>query len=259
MKYRYLEIDYREKHVMTITLNRPEKRNAISLQLIEELHCALDQAEHCEHLRCLTFLANGPAFCTGMDLEEALKPELIEETAHGIAKLLRRVYSFPIPTIAGINGHALAGGAGLACCCDFIVATENFRLGFPELRRGLIPAFVMAILRRQISERYLKEFFLLGEPCDAKRAIQMGLVFSEVSSSELFSKIQDLTAKLMLSAPKATKRTKHFLHSLDPSKLDDQIDLAFALHSKTRTDTEAVEGMTAFLEKRLPSWICEEQ
>ena len=178
-----------EGELATITLNRPEKRNAISTEMIEELLAVLDKAES-GAARVVIVTGAGKAFCSGMDLD-ALKvissqsPEQNLEDSRRVARLFRRLYSFPKPLIAAVNGPAIAGGCGIATLCDFTLAVPEATFGYSEVRIGFIPAIVSVFLIRQIGEKRARDLLLTGRILEAAEAHQIGLVTEVVPAGTL--------------------------------------------------------------------------
>src|SRR5450432_4695962 len=172
-----------------LTLNRPDKRNAISTVMIAELQSALDAIER-THTRVVILTGAGKAFCAGMDLEMLAAiakqtPSENQEDSRRIAKLLRRIWSFPRPMIAAVNGAAYAGGCGIATLCDFTLATPEAKFGYTEVKIGFLPAIVSVFLTRQIGEKRSRDLLLTGRLVNAEEAKQLGLVNEIVSSAHL--------------------------------------------------------------------------
>ena len=244
--------------IATITLNRPEKRNAISYELIDDLLSALKVAEKSE-TQVLILAANGKAFCAGMDLEN-LK-QLIGRTneqnlkdSETIAQLFRGIYDFPKPTIAAVNGAAIAGGTGLVTVCDFALAVPDASFGYTEVRIGFIPAVVSSFLMASIGEKRTRDLLLTGRIFSAQEAHQLGLVNEIVSPEELMKKARELAATLMENSPASVRATKRLLGDYTRERLDRQIAEAIKENAAIRQTTDFQEGVTSFLEKRKPRW-----
>src|SRR5579863_265808 len=210
--------------VATITLNRPEKRNAISAEMIAELLSAFDEVEAGPG-RVLILTGAGKAFCSGMDLD-ALKPLSTQspaqhlEDARMLARLCRRLWSFPKPAIAAVNGHAIAGGCGLATLCDFTIAVPEAKFGYPELRIGFLPAVVSIFLVRQIGEKQARDLLLTGKTIDAAEALRLGLITQIAPAEELMKTAQDLAATLLASSPTSLRVTKKLLCDFAAPEID---------------------------------------
>ena len=180
-------------HVATITLNRPEKRNAISAVMIAELQTALDEIEK-SHVRVAILTGAGKAFCSGMDLEMLAamaqqSPSENQEDSRRMAKLFRRIWSFPRPLIAAVNGPALAGGCGIAMLCDFTLAVPEAKFGYTEVKIGFLPAIVSVFLMRQIGEKRARDLLLTGRIIEAEEAKEMGLINEIVPAEKLWSRL----------------------------------------------------------------------
>jgi methylglutaconyl-CoA hydratase len=249
-----IQISYPLPSVAQINLNRPDKRNAFNLQMLEELVAAIDSIRADPTQRVLLLTASGPAFCTGMDLNEATDAAKVEQSALLIARCLKGLYHAPLVTIAAVQGTALGGGAGLATACDIIVASQQAVFGYPEVQRGLVPAQVAALLVRQMGGRQARALLLTGETIQAERAEAFGLVNKVVSHEDLFPETLKLAKELFKCAPGAIAQTKRLLDAFDPLSFEHDIDCALSFHREARVSSEAQEGVAAFFDKRLPSW-----
>lgn len=244
--------------IATITLNRPEKRNAITPQMINELLPAFAEAE-ANRARVVILTGAGTAFCSGMDLD-ALKaltgqsPADQLEDARRLARLCRRIWSFPAPTIAAVNGHAIAGGCGLATLCDFTIAVPEAKFGYPEVRIGFLPAVVSIFLVRQIGEKHARNLLLTGKTVDAPEAYRLGLVTQIVPAERLLQSAQALASVLLACSPVSLQMTKKLLCDFAAPEIDRQLELAIAGSTKIRTTQDFREGLASFLEKRHPRW-----
>lgn len=243
-----------EAGVFTITLNRPEKRNALNIPLLEQLCAAVQAANKDESVRVIILRGNGPVFCAGLDLKEAGDPQNSHRSAELIAQMLSSVYYSTKATIAAVHGAALAGGAGLMSCCDLAIAGAEAQLGYPEVRRGMVAGLVMTFLRRQLHERHARELLITGEIIDAERAAEMGLVTQCVPTDLLDEAVAQAVQKILKGAPGAIARSKRLFDELWHHPASADFDRALELHVEVRNAHEAQEGMKAFLEKRAPSW-----
>jgi methylglutaconyl-CoA hydratase len=257
MAYQTLTVQF-SGEVATITLNRPEKRNAISPEMIADLFAAFREAE-ASSARVVILTGAGKAFCSGMDLE-ALKSlasqspgEQIED-AQRLASLYRRIWSFPRPTIAAVNGHAIAGGCGLATLCDFTLSVPDAKFGYPEVRIGFLPAVVSVFLFRQIDEKHARDLLLTGRTIDAAEAHRIGLVTQIVPPLELLNAAHALAATLLEASPSSLLMTKKLLCDFSASEIDRQLELAVAESARIRSTPDFREGLASFLEKRSPRW-----
>ena len=180
-----VKIDHPKQGISVVSLNRPEKRNALNIDLMEQLCHAIEQVHRNPNQRAIILKGEGPVFCAGLDLAEANDDSKIETSSQWISRTLTTIYQSPLVTIAAVHGAALAGGAGLMTACDLAIASEEAVIGYPEIRRGLVAAQVMLFLVRQIGQRYARELLLLGELIDVQRALQFGLINRAVSQAEL--------------------------------------------------------------------------
>jgi methylglutaconyl-CoA hydratase len=242
------------KHIHQIILNRPDKRNALNISLLEQFCAAIESANKDPAIRTIVIGGNGAVFCAGMDLNEAADPAIVHASAHLIAKMFSLLHYSPHVTIASIHGAAVAGGAGIVAACDLALAAEGTKIGFPETRRGLIPAQVLTFLTRQLRQRDLKELVLLGELIDAQKALEIGLVNKVVPIDKMQEEIERYAHMAKACAPNATAETKRLVDLLYPSRLDDDLAKAILYHEKMRGTAEAQEGIRAFNESRAPEW-----
>jgi methylglutaconyl-CoA hydratase len=244
--------------IATITLNRPEKRNAISPEMIVEILAAFDEVES-SPARVLIVTGAGKAFCSGMDLE-ALKalakqsPTEQREDADRLTKLFRRIWSFPKPTIAAVNGHAIAGGCGLATLCDFTIAVPEAKFGYPEVRIGFLPAVVSIFLVRQIGEKQARSLLLTGKTIDAAEAHRLGLISEIVAAEDLNKSVQELAATLIAASPTSLRVTKKLLGDFAAPEINRELELAAMESAQIRSTEDFREGLSSFLEKRAPRW-----
>lgn len=242
--------------VTTLTLHRPEKRNALNVELLDALGVGIRQAESDATQRILVLRGAGPTFCAGLDLgEAATRAATTQRSAERIHRVLEHLATTRLITIAAVHGAAIAGGAGLMNACDFALATRETQFGYPEVRRGLVPALVMTFLRRQLRERDVRELLLLGERFDADKARVLGLLNRVVPDAvALDVEVKTLTLSLLQGAPGALSATKALLRQLWPATLADDLATAHASHLHARNSPEAKEGMAAFAGKRAPNW-----
>ena len=243
-----------EAGITIVTMNRPAKRNALNCALMEACSEAFESLAQDSTQRVVILRGEGPVFCAGLDLEEAFAPDNAERTARLVARLLRAVYQVPQVTIAAVQGAAIAGGAGLMSACDLVVATPETRIGYTEVRRGLVAALVMTLLHRQVRERDARELLLLGDLISAERAMEMGLVNRVVAQEKLMDEALTLARTALQGAPQAIAHTKKVLDELWPSSFNHELDETLLHHLSARASSEVREGVAAFLEKRNPSW-----
>jgi len=244
--------------VATITLNRPDKRNAISFQLVDELMRALDDTEN-SGAQALILTGAGKAFCAGMDLDELKSlvgkthEENVKDSAR-MAEMFRRLYEYPLPTIAAVNGAAVAGGTGLATMCDFTLSVPEAKFGYTEVRIGFVPAIVSSILVWQVGHKIARDLLLTGRLFDSTEAHRYGLVNEIVEPSNLMSRIQELARQILANSPSSVRATKRLINSFIAKQLDQQIAEAIEDNARIRTTADFREGVASFLEKRKPVW-----
>ena len=257
MDYKTLYLAH-DNRIATITLNRPDKRNAISYELIEDLSSALDQVAKSSAL-VLILTGAGKAFCSGMDLEnlKALmgrSPEQSVKDSETMARLFRSLYDFPRATIAAVNGAAIAGGCGLATLCDFTLAVPDAKFGYTEVRIGFVPAIVSTFLLRQIGEKRARDLLLTGRIIEADEAHRIGLINEIVPTEKLSERARELALQLMENSPASLVSTKRLLSEHARIELDTQIQSAMRENAAIRATADFREGISSFLEKRKPRW-----
>ena len=290
-----------DSDVATLTLNRPEKRNAVSPEMITELLAALDEIQgSTAPVAILT--GAGKAFCSGMDLEalkdlalqagaaarhseaetqepttagvmdvavrvlkgQAEEPapssptaeptEVALESSRTLARMFRRIYDFPKPLIAAVNGAAIAGGCGIATLCDFTLAVPEAKFGYTEVRVGFVPAIVSVFLVRQIGEKRARDLLLTGRIIDAQEALRLGLVSEIVAPESLMDRVRELAGQLVENSPASLSGTKELLSSVSQHDIDHGLALAIEANARIRSTHDFREGLSAFLEKRKPVW-----
>ena len=275
MPYNALKLEL-DRELATLTFNRPEKRNALSPEMIEELLAALDELE-ARGARVAIVTGAGKAFCAGMDLD-ALKALATQTQEHKVlkggvlkgglprpsdanladsrrmARLFRRIYDFPKPLIAAVNGPAIAGGCGIATLCDFTLAAPEARFGYTEVRIGFVPALVSVFLIRQIGEKRARDLLLSGRILDAEQARELGLVNEVAPQDRLLERARELAAELLAASPTSLIYTKRLLRELSKEQLDRELELALQENARIRSTADFREGLSAFLEKRKPVW-----
>jgi methylglutaconyl-CoA hydratase len=257
MPYKTLQLEFAGQ-LATLTLDRPEKRNAMSAEMIEEILAALGEMESAA-TRVAILTGAGKAFSAGMDLD-ALKqvasqsPGQNLEDSRKMARLFRRVYSFPKPLIAAVNGPAIAGGCGLATLCDFTLAAPEAKLGYTEVRIGFVPAIVSVFLVRQIGEKRARDLLLTGRLLEAAEAQQLGLVNEIVPAERLLDRARELAESLLANSPASLVHTKRLLLNYSAADLDRDLELAIQANASIRSGLDFREGISSFLERRKPVW-----
>ena len=244
--------------VRTITLNRPERRNAMTPGMQMELIAALEEtaADPC---RVLVLMGAGEVFCSGLDLtvlrEMAEIPSAEYRTnAERVARLFLALYELSVPTIAAVHGAAIGGGTGLATICDFTLATPTAKFGYTEARIGFVPALVSAFLALQVGDKRSRDLLLTGRVFDAEEALRLGLVNEVVAAEKLAHRAQELAEVLIANSPDSLRATKRLMAAQNKTWLDRAIAEALETSALSRETADFCEGITAFLEKRKPVW-----
>ena len=246
-------VEKQTPQITVVTLNRPERRNALTIELMNELIAAIESAAADPAQRILILRGAGKAFCTGLDLQEAAKAEP-HVTAETVARTLLALAETRLITIATVHGAAVAGGAGIMSACDFVIAAERTKIGYPEVRRGLVAGLVMTFLRRQLRERDLRELLLASELIEAERAREIGLVNRVVPAAELETEAQKIVASVLQGAPGAITNSKRLMEELWSTSVREDIERALRHHMDARESPESKEGIAAYNEKRPPNW-----
>jgi len=245
-----------------ITFNRPDKRNAISAKMICDLLTALDELEK-DRTRVVILTGTGSAFCAGMDLEmlSAISQQSAQENqddSRRMARMFRRIWSFPKPMIAAVNGHALAGGCGIATLCDFTLAVPEAKFGYTEVKIGFLPAIVSVFLTRQIGDKRARDLLLTGRLVEAQEAKELGLVTEIVAADKLMSRAAEIAEQLIAASPSSLMRAKRLLTSAAAASVDSDLERAVLENARIRCTPDFQEGLASFLEKRKPVWQGEE-
>lgn len=245
--------------VAVLTLNRPDRRNALSRRLMEELGDAITPLALDHTVRVIVLTGAGSCFCAGMDLREAVEagesgsPEVLAVAdTKEIANLINQVHHFPKPTIAELNGPALGGGAGLALACDFVVMSDRAKIGFPEVLRGLVPSIVMHDVVCQLGDKRARQLLLTGQILDAEEAVRWGLANTAAGPGQSRAEVLALGNRLLAAAPLALETTKRLID--EANRRPGNLAGAAAISAAARVGDEAAEGMRAFTEKRRPRW-----
>jgi methylglutaconyl-CoA hydratase len=241
-----------------LTLNRPEKRNAISPQMLSELQSAFDTIEK-SPARVGIFTGIGKAFSAGMDLEmlsaiARQSPQENMEDSRRMARIFRRIWSFTKPLIAAVNGAALAGGCGIATLCDFTLAVPEAKFGYTEVKIGFLPAIVSVFLTRQIGDKRARDLLLTGRMITAAEAKELGLVNEIVEPERLMDRAKELAAVLIEASPSSLTRAKRLLTASASSTIDADLERAVLENARIRCTPDFKEGLASFLEKRKPQW-----
>jgi methylglutaconyl-CoA hydratase len=243
--------------IRLLTLNDPQRRNPLSPALTKDLLAALDTAEQDPAIRAVVLTGAGPAFSAGADLEflkQVTTAGAEANYAHSreLMRLFHRVYTFSKPTIAAINGPAVAGGAGLATACDLVVMSEQAQIGYTEVKIGFVAALVGVILVRAVGEKHARELLLTGKLVSALEAYRMGLVNRVVPAEQVLEEALALAQEVAANAPTSLALTKELLNALPGMGLEDGFRLASIANAWVRETGDLAEGIAAFFEKRPP-------
>src|SRR5215470_1427202 len=244
--------------VAKVTFNRPDKRNAISPKMICELLTAFDEIEKTRS-RVVILTGEGSAFCAGMDLDmlSALAqqtPQENQEDSRRMARMFRRIWSFPKPMIAAVNGHALAGGCGIATLCDFTLAVPEAKFGYTEVKIGFLPAIVSVFLTRQIGDKHARDLLLTGRLVQSEEAAKLGLITEIVPAEKLMDRANELAGQLVAVSPGSVTRAKRLLVCGEATGIDADLERAVLENARIRATPDFREGLASFLEKRKPVW-----
>ncbi|EMI21883.1 enoyl-CoA hydratase/isomerase [Rhodopirellula maiorica SM1] len=237
-----------------MTLNRPDRRNALSIELLEALCHELTRLEQDTTNRVVILAGDGKVFSAGLDLREAADTALVERSANTVKQTLEKLHLTPLIVIAVVQGGAFAGGAGVMAACDVVIAAEDARISFPEARRGLLPALVMNVLRHKVREGDLRDLLLTGDPISAGRAQQIGLVQRVVPATQLHATATTIARSVLAGGPETIRQTKKLIgEAFSDAASGGETDL-IDRHLAARHSDEAREGLAAFNEKREPKW-----
>ena len=250
-----------ERGVHTITLNRPEIRNAFNDVLIGEIREAFEAVSRNTQVRCVVLAANGPAFCAGGDLNwmrrmaDYTREQNLAD-AGGLAAMLRAIDQCPHPTVARVQGDVFAGGLGLVSACDVAVCADTATFCLSEVKIGLIPATISPYVVRSIGARASRRYFLTAERFSAAEAHRIGLVHESVPMAELDATVQALVQALCANSPMAVKDAKRLVETVTGQDIDDTlIAKTVAGIADSRASADGKEGVQAFLDKRKPAWL----
>ncbi len=249
----------REGAILVLSLARPEVRNALTRTLRRALATALTQAATDDSVRAVIVTGKGDAFCAGLDLAEleesvTYPSDLHRADSRALADLFIQMVRFPKPLIAAVNGHAVAGGAGLVTACDVAVMAEGAKIGYTEARIGFVPALVSVLLVRQVGEKHARDLLLSARLIAAREAARLGLVNETASKESVLTRALELAQAMAANAPSSLKLTKELLAGVGSLSLEEGMRWASEVNALSRTGDELAEGVRAFLEKRDPVW-----
>ncbi|MCC8400637.1 enoyl-CoA hydratase/isomerase family protein [Paraburkholderia sp. MMS20-SJTN17] len=259
MQYETLKVEVAGA-IATVTLNRPDVRNAFNETMIAELTAAFTMLDARDDVRAVVLAANGKAFCAGADLNWMKKMAGYSDDenradAMRLAGMLSAVYRCNKPVIARVNGDAYAGGMGLIAACDIVVAVDSARFCLSEARLGLIPATIAPYVIRALGEQASRRYFVTAEAFDCASALRLGLVSEAVSAEQLDATVAQLAQTLCANGPQAVRACKRLVQDIAGRELSDAlIEDTAARIAKTRAGAEGREGVASFLEKRAPGW-----
>jgi methylglutaconyl-CoA hydratase len=246
--------------IARLTLNRPDRRNAIDERLANELADVFEQLGQDPGLRCVVLSGAGPSFCAGADLHWLAPKTPVSEAqalqdAQRLVRMFRAIDECPCPVIGRVHGPAFGGGVGLVATCDIVVAAEDATFALSEARLGMVPAVISPFLLRKGGESFARRYCLTGEPFTAAVALEHHLVHDVVPTEQLDSRIKELTEAVLALAPNAVRETKLLLRRLVTMSQGDHWSCCTQANADARVSDEAKEGLRAFLEKRPAKWV----
>ena len=255
----YVEYTVKDR-IGFITLNRPDKRNALSFELVKELKDAFTAVEGDDHAKIIILKANGQAFCAGADLAylQQLQNFSYEENladSNHLKELLLQIYTLKKVVIAQVQGHALAGGCGLATVCDFIFTVPEAKFGYTEVKIGFIPAIVMVFLLRKIGEAKVKQLLLSGDLVSAEEAYQLGMVNRIVARGDLENEVESFASRLLEeNSSHSMMVTKQMIAQVQSMSLEAALSFAAEMNANVRASSDCKKGISAFLKKEKIVW-----
>lgn len=235
-----------------LTLNQPEKRNALSDEVVATLLQHLQQANADPQVRTIVITGAGSAFCAGADLKSG--GMRASDSENPFVTVMKTIWNGPKPVIARINGPAFGGGVGLAAACDIAVAADSVAFSFSEVRIGVIPAMISVVVLPKLGPQQTMYLFLTGERFSAQRAVDLGLIHRSVPADQLDAAIDDITGMIRLGGPNAVRAAKDLIRKVPAMSMDDAFRWTSEIISGLFASPEATEGMSAFVQKRKPSW-----
>ncbi|MBP0589205.1 enoyl-CoA hydratase/isomerase family protein [Paraburkholderia sp. LEh10] len=259
MQYENLTVAF-DNQIATVTLNRPDVRNAFNEAMIAEVTSAFRAFDERDDVRAVVLAANGKAFCAGADLNWMKKMAGYSDDenradAMQLASMLSSIYRCNKPVIARVNGDAYAGGMGLIAACDIVVAVDTAKFCLSEARLGLIPATIAPYVIRALGEQASRRYFMTAEAFDCATAYRLGFVSECVSAHKLDEAVQQIAATLCANGPQAVRACKQLVHDVAGREIDAAlIEDTAARIARTRAGAEGREGVASFLDKRSPSW-----
>ncbi len=242
-----------------ITINRPERRNAINLEVVSLIHQYLLEAQQDHSIRAIVLTGIGDkAFCAGADLNPNTEGRAFgvdfSNPTHYIINLFKAIEDCRLPIIARINGAAMAGGFGLLCACDMAIAADDVKFGTPESKVGVVPMMILTYMLRLVPRRKLMEMSITGEPFDAATALDMGIINYAVPRDQLDTKLNEFIGTITNKSPTAIRLFKQAFHAMQDMELRQAFEYAQVMVPNMASTQDAMEGMMAFAEKRSPNW-----
>lgn len=256
---KYITTETKDR-ITYIILNRPEKRNALNADFINEIRLALEQIEKNDNTRAVIIKSSGKVFCAGIDLEFLQKMQQFTyeqnlDDSHNLRDLFYKIYTFPKPVISLIDGSAIAGGCGLATVCDFCFATPESMFGYTESRIGFIPAIVLVFLRKKLNETISKKILLSGELFNAELALKYKLITDIFNANEIEQKVHEYVKNLTETvSPNSIAMIKEMYSQLDNLSMNEALDYACKMNAQTRETDDCRKGVSNFLNKTKSNW-----
>jgi methylglutaconyl-CoA hydratase len=243
-----------ENNIARVTLNRPDKRNALDAEIVSEIKAALQQAATGESVRVVLITGAGKDFCSGADLAalQKISTATVMENiadARNLGELFLQMRGHPRPIIAAVRGRALAGGCGIATACDIVLAAESAQFGYPEVNIGFIPAMVMAILRRSVSEKRAFELITRGDIIGAQTACEIGMINRVFADYEFAEKVEEYIGQMAAKSASAVSLSKNLLYHMDAMSFETALEAGVQLNAITRMTEDCKRGVERFLKK----------
>lgn len=249
-----------ENRIGYITLNRPERRNALSYEMIQKLKEAFTNAENDKSVKVIVLKAEGKAFCSGADLESLQQLQKNSEAenladSNHLKELFYQIYTLNKIVIAQVEGHALAGGCGLVTVCDFVFAVPEAKFGYTEVKIGFIPALVMIFLIRKIGEQRARHLLLSGELVNGQAAMESGLANKIIETDQMSKAVNEFAQQLIANnSAQSMGTTKKMIAAVQSMKLEEALDYAARMNAKARSSEDCKRGIEAFLNKETITW-----
>ena len=257
--YQFIQFEI-NKRIASVTLNRPEKRNALNDILVAEIKHALAVAEQMPEVKVVILKGNGKAFCAGADLEYLKKLQVFTKEQNlqdsaSLAQLFMHIYRSTKIFIAQIEGHAIAGGCGLATVCDFAFSVPEAKFGYTEVRIGFVPAIVMFFVLRKLGETRAKEMLLSGDIIPAEQAVKYSLINRVIPADQIKEEVQAFAEKLCIQNSQASMQlTKKMIADIQNFPIENALTFASKMNAHARSTPDCIRGISAFLDKEKIEW-----